>query len=81
MTLTYFERKACLPHGAVSRVAEEAGCAISKVSANLSGTAFDRGIQTKLASLMVDPATGKAVSVEKAFGRERRSLRRARADA
>jgi hypothetical protein len=80
MPLTYFERKACLPHGAVSRVAEEEGCAISKVSANLSGTAFDRAIQTKLAALMID-TEGKPVTVDMAFGPERRSLRRSKASA
>lgn len=79
MPLTYFERKACLPHGAVSRVMEDVGCAQSKVSDVLRGSTRDRNVEARLARLMRDPDTGKRVAVVDAFGPPARSLRRARA--
>lgn len=61
--LTYFERKARLPFGAVSRVAEKTGCAVSNVTAVLKGAHRNREIETELSRLM-RPKT----SVTAAFG-------------
>lgn len=74
MTLTYYERKARLPHGAMSRVAEEEGCAISKVSDVVAGRVRDRSVETRLARIMRDPGTGARVSVTEAFGPPARKL-------
>lgn len=68
-------RKAHLPYGAVSRVALDAGCAISKVSAVLSGKARDREVEAQLARLMRTDA-GARVSVTDAFGPRARCLPR-----
>lgn len=81
MPLSYFERKALLPHGAVSRVAEELGCAVAKVSLVLGGHARDRDVETHLARLMRYPETGNResytrVSVTEAFGPAARKLHR-----
>ncbi len=61
--LTYFERKARLPFGAVSRIATEVGRSNSWVSLVLKGAYRDRAIERALARLM-RPATG----VAEAFG-------------
>ena len=80
MALTYYERKARLPHGAVSQVAKELGCAVSKVSDVLSESPVrDRLIETRLAQLMRDPVTNKKVTVTEAFGAPARTLRRVKA--
>ena len=68
MPLTYYERKARLPFGAVSRVAEQHGCEVSHVSNVLSGRSRNRQIEQLLAALMRDPGTNKRVSVLVAFG-------------
>lgn len=81
MPLTYFERKARLPHGAVSIVAVEQGRGADKISLVLSGKMRNRAIETRLASLMRDPDTGKHVTVSEAFGPPSRSLRRSRTSA
>jgi hypothetical protein len=73
MAMTYYERKALLPHGAVSRVAEDAGCAPSKVSAVLSGRVRDRDVEARLSRLM-RKADGSPVSVVEAFGPPARKL-------
>lgn len=75
MALSYFERKARLPHGAVSRVAEEVACAVSKVSDVLTGHTRDRDVETRLAKLMRTEA-GERVSVTEAFGPAARKLHR-----
>lgn len=75
MPLTYFERKALLPHGAVSRVSERVGCVVSKVSDVLRGYTRDREVETRLAELMRTPA-GERVSVTDAFGPAVRKLHR-----
>ena len=69
MALSYYERKARLPFGAVSRVAEAHGCAVGYVSNVLSGRKRNREIELKLAALMRDPETGRALSVSAAFGK------------
>jgi hypothetical protein len=66
MALSYYERKARLPFGAVSHVAHEAGCALSKVSAVLSGKVRDRDVEMRLARYMKHE--GRKVSVTAAFG-------------
>jgi hypothetical protein len=66
MALSYYERKARLPFGAVSHVSREAGCALSKVSAVLSGKVRDRDVEMRLARYMKHE--GRRVSVTAAFG-------------
>lgn len=79
MALTYYERKERLPHGAVSRVAEELGRPVSTVSRVLAGTLRDREVETRLAQLMREPTTAQRVSVNEAFGSPARTLRRSHA--
>lgn len=76
MALTYYERKARLPHGAVSRVAEEEGCVASKVSYVLAGRVRDRAVEARLARLMRDPESGARVTVADAFGPPARNVHR-----
>lgn len=78
MALTYYERKARLPYGAVTRVAEELQHPVSSVSRVLAGVIRNRTIETALAKLMRVPETGAHVSVSDAFGPEKRSMRRAK---
>lgn len=61
--LTYYERKARLPFGAVSRIAEQTGRSNGWVSLVLKGAYRDREIERALARLM-RPVTG----VAEAFG-------------
>lgn len=75
MALSYHERKALLPHGAVSRIAEKHRCAVSKVSDVLGGTARDREIENDLAKLM-RTADGGRVTANDAFGPAVKKLHR-----
>jgi hypothetical protein len=80
MTLTYYERKACLPHGAVKHVADllrtrRGSCANSTVSETLQ-CGGDREIEMELARLMRDPITNARVTVHEAFGPPARKLHR-----
>jgi len=61
--LTYYERKARLPHGAVTAVHEETGFSLSTVSEVLQGKHRNRSIEIALAALMQPPTP-----VVKAFG-------------
>jgi len=78
MPLTYYERKARLPFGAVLRVAEKCSAPASTVSRVLADKLRNRAIESALAALMRDPATGRRVTVSEAFGPPARTLRRAR---
>lgn len=51
-TMTYYDRKARLPHGAVSAIAKDAGCAVSLVSMVLRGTRRNLGVEARLAAAM-----------------------------
>lgn len=73
--LDYPTRKARLPFGAVTRAAEQVGCAKSTVHQVLKGTSRNHRIETLLASYM-RPRTSRA----EAFGVPAPgSMRRARA--
>lgn len=74
--LDYPTRKARLPHGAVTVVAEKTGYAKSTVHEVLSGTLRNTRIEVALASYM-RPTTTRA----EAFGPPHRPLRRVRVPA
>ena len=70
--LTYHERKACLKHGDVRRIARAYPCGESFVSSVLTGRRRHRALERFIASRMQDPRTGRGVTVNEAFGPEYR---------
>jgi hypothetical protein len=75
MSMTYYERKALLYHGAVSDVSQQLGCAIGKVSEHLKDGGPDRAVLHALAKRMRRP-DGQHVTVTEAFGRPKRARMR-----